>query len=162
MLNIMSGGPSCEKPKLARKGVLNSKRTSSVVRQFDLRRHLSNSIYCSKKNQRRSYWHVIGRTQGSRRRPQNILRTENFNRNPPYRALPAAARQCSSSGYDPHPACFASCLTPTGGSTSTWLVDVQQAPFLGAASRLSAASFNIRLPPQICPHPPRRRTTHGI
>jgi hypothetical protein len=34
---------------------------------------------------------------------------------------------------------------------------VQQASFPNNASRLSAASFDARLPPQMCPYPPRRQ-----
>jgi hypothetical protein len=88
------------------------------------------------------------------------LRTGLFRRRPIMSST--AARPCRSSGCDLPPACFWSCLTPGGCSMSTRLVDVQLAAFLDAASRLSAVNSNIRLPPQIYPHPPRRRTAHGI
>jgi hypothetical protein len=67
----------------------------------------------------------------------------------------AAARPCPSSDCDSH-TYFASCLAPTGGSTSTWLVVVKRAPFLREVSPLSSVSSNAHFPPKILPYSPCR------
>jgi hypothetical protein len=53
--------------------------------------------------------------------------------------------------------------TPLGRvcSTSRALLDVEPAPFHGAASRLSAANSNTRVPPPIRPHPSRQNYFAG-
>jgi hypothetical protein len=51
-------------------------------------------------------------------------------------------------------------LAPREGLTGTWL-DGERAPFQGAASRLTIASFNARAPPLIRPYPPRHQTLLG-
>jgi hypothetical protein len=53
-------------------------------------------------------------------------------------------------------------LPPFGRLDATRLVDVEQAPYPSAASRLSAASSNTRVPPLIRPYPPRHPTLMKI
>jgi hypothetical protein len=88
-----------------------------------------------------------------------------FQKSPPYMAFRrrlilriAAASPSRSSACDRPPACVMSCLSPREGSTGTWLVESERAPFHGAPSRLSIASSNARVPPLIRLCPPRHHT----
>jgi hypothetical protein len=95
-----------------------------------------------------------------------------FPKSPPYKAFRrrlilriAAASPSRFSACDRPQACVMSFLTPRGGSTCTWLVNGDRAPLYGAASRLTIASSNARVPPMIrsypqtllryIPHPPK-------
>jgi hypothetical protein len=66
----------------------------------------------------------------------------------------AAASPCRSSACDRPPACVMSCLSPREGSTGTWLIDSERAPFHGDAFRVTIASSNAPVPPRIRPYPP--------
>jgi hypothetical protein len=87
-----------------------------------------------------------------------------FNRNPPYIFLPAAANAKSATPYRAAP--FAAAVLLAFGVelqplrwvclTSRALVDVEGAPFLGVAFRLSSATSNTRVPPLIRRYTPRQ------
>jgi hypothetical protein len=91
-----------------------------------------------------------------------------FNQNPPYEIFQVAADLTSAPPHRAAPLAAVVFLDVdvefhTHGwvcSSSRALVDIERAPFLGVASRLSASNSNTRIPPLIRPHPFRQEMFH--